>query len=183
MLKLPCFPFKVKMLTRFLTSSHTQSPRTRLRISFFAFSWLYNKHVTGKPWETTQKKRLKSDLGLTTVLQILFAFQPFPTPKMTPQLVVREITQKNAYQISGKCSYLPQLSVQGTAEAKVAPGWCGYVRWVCLGFLWAGCRPRGGGLGEYQAGQTHSRVSNLDNFQLFLHFVSVWRTNLMENLP
>ena len=33
--------------------------------------------------------------------------------------------------------------------------------------------PGGGGLGEYQAGQTHSRVSNLDNFQSFLHFVSV----------
>jgi hypothetical protein len=24
----------------------------------------------------------------------------------------------------------------------------------------------------YQAGQTHSRVSNLDNYQSFLHFVS-----------
>lgn len=83
-----------------------------------------------------------------------------PTPKMTPQLVVREITKKNAYQISGKCSYFPKLSVgcfrgiQGTAEAKVAPGWCGYVRWVCLGFRCAGCRPRGGGaLGSTKLGK------------------------------
>lgn len=28
-----------------------------------------------------------------------------------------------------------------------------------------GAGPGGGGLGEYQAGQTHSRVSNLDNYQ------------------
>ena len=64
----------------------------------------------------------------------------------------QKITQKNAYQISGKCSYLPNLSVQGTAEAKVAPGWCGYVRWVCLGFRWAGCRPRGTKLDKHTVG-------------------------------
>ena len=66
----------------------------------------------------------------------------------------------------------PNCRFKALQKPKLRPGGADMSDECAWVFDGLGAGP-GGGVAEYQAVQTHSRVSNLDNFQSFLHFVSV----------